>query len=299
MSSRTEAMNGEVRQFNSAAEQKTEWHFLREIATMLLLLFFVLSPKAGIPEPDLVWYGEVRAVSAGANVRVTSGTLEWHIEPVAGGTPWVVTTRLTNINDQFSFVLRIPCETPEPNASPTAKTITFTSPATTYRRVSVTLDGEPLSFKAGPTEFSPTTTDRGRIERIDLVLGSVVQDTDGDGLGDSWELQYFGGLNANPGDDPDGDGMTNLQEYRSGTNPKDAQSLFAVEIDAQPGGIKLRWSSQPEKNYQILRSANVLGAPESYQVLKTGIAATPPVNEFFDDTVATGAHFFYLIQVLQ
>jgi hypothetical protein len=44
-------------------------------------------------------------------------------------------------------------------------------------------------------------------------------DSDGDGLPDSWELQYFGGLTQGANGDPDGDGVTNLQEYQQGRNP--------------------------------------------------------------------------------
>jgi hypothetical protein len=51
-------------------------------------------------------------------------------------------------------------------------------------------------------------------------------DTDADGLPDTWMMQYFGHATAQAsdsstaGDDPDGDGLTNLQEYNAGTNPK-------------------------------------------------------------------------------
>jgi hypothetical protein len=41
----------------------------------------------------------------------------------------------------------------------------------------------------------------------------------------------------------------------------------------------------------------LLSAPAAYQVLRAGIDATPPFNEFFDSTVAGGAQFFYLIQL--
>ena len=44
-------------------------------------------------------------------------------------------------------------------------------------------------------------------------------DTDGDGLPDAWEMQYFGNLGQTAGGDPDGDGLTNLQEYQQGRNP--------------------------------------------------------------------------------
>ena len=44
-------------------------------------------------------------------------------------------------------------------------------------------------------------------------------DTDNDSLPDAWELKWFGNLTYGPGDDPDGDGYTNEQEYEEGTEP--------------------------------------------------------------------------------
>lgn len=269
-------------------------------AATFALFVLSVSLRAGIPEPDLVWYGKVLASSNGVTVRVTSGTLAWQIEPLSGGTPWTLTTPLTNINDQFSFVLRVPCESPEPGVAASAGTVVLTSPATAYRRVTVLLDGQPLSFSGAPNQFSPTLADRGRSERIDLVSGTLPADTDGDGLADAWEQQYFGGLTANPDEDPDGDGMTNLREYLAGTNPVDAQSRFeVVEINPLPAGIQIRWSSQPNRSYRVRRSGTLLADPSVYQIVQSGLAATPPTNEFLDTTTVGGAQFFYLIELEQ
>ena len=59
-------------------------------------------------------------------------------------------------------------------------------------------------------------------------------DSDGDGLADAWELQYFGNLNQNATGDPDGDGVNNLQEYLQGRNP-----TTGAEPDVN-GGVNLR-----------------------------------------------------------
>ena len=270
-------------------------------AAILGILVLASAPVpgwAGIPEPDLVWYGKVLVDSGGVNVRVTAGTLTWRIEPVSGATPWTISTLLTNVNDQFSFILRVACETPESGVSNTAATVVLAAPAISYRRLTVTLDGQPLSLIGSSGNFAPLPSDRGRSERIDLQLGTPPVDSDGDGLGDAWELQFFGNLSANPNDDPDHDGLTNLQEYHAGTNPMDPQSLFRfVEISAQPDGIRVRWSSQPNRRYLLRRSATLLAAPASYQVIRTGITATPPVNEFLDTTTAGNVQYFYIIQI--
>ncbi len=41
-------------------------------------------------------------------------------------------------------------------------------------------------------------------------------DEDGDGLPDKWELTHFGNLDQGPDDDPDGDGLTNIEELQRG-----------------------------------------------------------------------------------
>ena len=45
-------------------------------------------------------------------------------------------------------------------------------------------------------------------------------DSDNDGLPDDWELAYFGNLKQNGNDDYDQDKITNLEEFKQGTNPK-------------------------------------------------------------------------------
>jgi len=50
-------------------------------------------------------------------------------------------------------------------------------------------------------------------------------DSDADGLPDWWEYIHFGSTTGGaPGADPDGDGLTNLEEYENGTDPFNADS---------------------------------------------------------------------------
>ncbi|MDY6904846.1 MAG: chitobiase/beta-hexosaminidase C-terminal domain-containing protein [Thermodesulfobacteriota bacterium] len=60
-------------------------------------------------------------------------------------------------------------------------------------------------------------------QKIFLRPGFSVQTggtfTTDDGLPDDWEMQYFGTVTHGPADDPDGDGLTNRQEYDHTTDP--------------------------------------------------------------------------------
>ncbi|WP_256199843.1 hypothetical protein [Verrucomicrobium spinosum] len=66
----------------------------------------------------------------------------------------------------------------------------------------------------------------------------VPYDSDSNSLPDWWELKHFAKLGVTPGGDPDRDGVTNLQEYKAGTDPLDAVNLANVS-GSSPG---VTWS---------------------------------------------------------
>src|SRR6185312_6441414 len=86
-------------------------------------------------------------------------------------------------------------------------------------------------------------------------------DSDGDGLPDAWETQYFGTLAYGANDDPDHDGLSNYQEYIAGTDPGNANSVLRVtDINAASGQVNLTWNSVAGKTYTIY-SASQIGGP--------------------------------------
>ncbi len=65
-------------------------------------------------------------------------------------------------------------------------------------------------------------------------------DTDADGLADSWETSYFGGINAQTGaDDTDHDFATNEQEESAGSNPTSAASIPDTDSDGLNDGWEI------------------------------------------------------------
>ncbi|MDB6125338.1 MAG: hypothetical protein JWQ71_4331, partial [Pedosphaera sp.] len=52
--------------------------------------------------------------------------------------------------------------------------------------------------------------------------------TDTNGLPFAWEYQNFGGPGVDPNADPDGDGMTNLQEYQADTDPNSSRDNLKI-----------------------------------------------------------------------
>ena len=49
-------------------------------------------------------------------------------------------------------------------------------------------------------------------------------DADGDQLPDAWETRFFGNTAQGAAGDPDGDGITNADEFKNGTNPASADT---------------------------------------------------------------------------
>ena len=87
---------------------------------------------------------------------------------------------------------------------------------------------------------------------------TVLVDSDGDGIPDVWMTLYFGhptgqaSDNSLAGQDADGDGMTNLQEYIAGTNPLDPTSYLKIDsLSGAPSATTLQFTAISNKTYSL------------------------------------------------
>ena len=109
----------------------------------------------------------------------------------------------------------------DPDAGEQLQAVLTTGPAKGL--VTLNADGSftytPRPNCVGVDTFTYAATDTAAATAMATVT-IAIPDTDGDGLPDWWESVYFAG-SASPDADPDGDGLTGIQELAAGTNPND------------------------------------------------------------------------------
>jgi hypothetical protein len=124
----------------------------------------------------------------------------------------------------------------------------------------------PLQFTLQKTQFAVSGI-------FTVSTSKSTPDSDGDSLPDWWENSFgLSSANGGPGDDPDGDGRSNLQEYQDGTNPLQIENhslsvatsgLFSVRtqpieytlgVDTDGDGIPDWWEQKYGSNPQVTDS---------------------------------------------
>jgi hypothetical protein len=124
---------------------------------------------------------------------------------------------------------------------------------------------------------------------------------DTNGLPFAWEYQHFGQPGVDPSADPDGDGMSNLQEYLADTDPLNAGDNLRITSSAfSLGGtnVDLTWTSHPTRSYFIQKTVS-LNPPTTW--VDSGLAGIlgsgASTSEGFGDTNAPMR--FYRIQAVR
>ena len=250
----------------------------------------------------------VNAMAAGARAAVIYNNASGNFSGTLGGTKnWIPAISLSQA-DGLSV-----------KTNSLATVVNNTDPSQIYQY----LDGTSMATPqvSGAVAFAamnfPSETVTQRVQRVlanvDVLPGLIgkvrtggrlnlqrIVDTDANGLPDWWELQYFGHLTGtNPNADPDHDGMSNLAEWLSGTNPTNASSalrLTAIPTN-NPNAFVVKWPSVAGKYYWLERATNLLTGFNS--MVQTNIAATAPTNTVTDSAVLPGKARFYRVGVEQ
>ena len=91
---------------------------------------------------------------------------------------------------------------------------------------------------------------------VAVTMTGGANDTDSDGLLDTWEIDNFGDLAMDGDDDPDGDGRPNSDEYGADTDPNDAGDFLQIteiEVDSIDG-VTVTWPAKAGRTYALYRS---------------------------------------------
>jgi len=123
----------------------------------------------------------------------------------------------------------------------------------------------------------------------------VAADSDGNGINDDWEVQYFGHIGIDPNADADGDGFSNLQEYQAGTNPTNSTSAFHITSIVTSGNdVVVSFTSVTNRTYDLQDTDSF--NPTNWNPVVTGIAGDGTISSGTDSGAAGISDRFYRVR---
>ncbi len=130
------------------------------------------------------------------------------------------------------------------------------------------------------------------------VLRTVASgnDSDSDGMDDTWETTYFGNTSQSATGDFDGDGTDNLTEFRLGLIPNDGSSRFAIVTsdNALSDGYTITWQGKAGLSFTVERSTT-LEAAFWTNLTPTPQAGVEGTNTFTDPAPVPAGKAFYRV----
>ncbi|MDD4736107.1 MAG: hypothetical protein PHP44_08375 [Kiritimatiellae bacterium] len=188
------------------------------------LLLVAVACRAGVPEPSFRYYGLVRNEYGWPVTCEDDVTLELRVYGRLIHRAKACEREGTGVN----FILEAPCE------SSGGETNYATYAVREGDAVMVTATAGKTVIPVMQAEAVPVVGRAGDSVRLNIQLGT---DLDNDGLSDKWEMlivnrhtndNLLAIEDVHPGDDFDGDGATNLEEFQSGSSPVFEGDVFEV-----------------------------------------------------------------------
>ncbi len=154
----------------------------------------------------------------------------------------------------------------------------------------------PDARTANPIYVASANSTTNTKPTLTLEIGSAAPnpDSNGNGILDSWEIQYFGGVtNINPSALAANGINTFMETYIAGLNPTNPASVFLIsDFRALTSASTLQWQSASGRVYSVYWTTNLMN---SFQPLETNIVW--PQNSWTDLVNAVQADGFYKIKV--
>jgi hypothetical protein len=194
-------------------------HQMKKLFAVALLAawFAPLTVSAQITEPDTVFYGQIINRTSGQLDLITQGKLVWNIIRPDGQQVTLITTLQPVNKGVFSYRLLVPHQVLTYGLTVAASNVPLAGAPANCSHLQITVDGVPASIVApGSSLFTVAENMRAATYRLDLELLNPLADSAGDGIPDWWKALY--GV-TDPNADADGDGWSNLQEFRNGGKP--------------------------------------------------------------------------------
>lgn len=142
-------------------------------------------------------------------------------------------------------------------------------------------DADPFGGNIDEVRISPKV-----LAPSEFLIPVTSNDSDGDGLDDTWEQANFGGLAQTASGDFDGDGTSNLVEYLLGLSPANGSSFFKGSLS----GNTLTWPAAVGLGFTVQRSTT-LGSWENVGTVNT----TGPSGSWTDTNPPSGKVFYRVV----